>query len=205
MLYHEHVVLDNRRVPSLAEYWLPGIDVMSAELGRYKACGGTSVVSLTNQCMGRDIAAMRSISEASGVHIVAATGYYTRPASPEIEDVRSVAREFQRELESGIGESGVRAGVIGEIGTGAWPLGDFERDLFAASALAHADTGAPIATHTHAGRHAEWQLEALQSAGVPRIESPWVTSTRAWARRPTSSRSPGWPAAAPTSVSTPSA
>lgn len=159
-------MLDNRPVASLAAYWLPGIDVMSAELAALRP-HGTSVVSLTNQCMGRDVGALRAISEASGVHIVAATGYYTHPASPKIEDVRSVAREFRRELESGIGESGVRAGVIGEIGTGAWPLGDFERDLFAASALAHADTGAPIATHTHAGRHAEWQLEALLGAGVP--------------------------------------
>lgn len=167
MLYHEHVVLDNRRVAGLAEYWLPGIDVMSAELGRYKAGGGRSVVSLTNQCMGRDVAALRAISKASGVRIVAATGYYTRPASPEIVDVRAVARGFQHELESSIDESEARAGVIGEIGTGFWPLGDFERDLFAAVALAQVETGAPIATHTHAGLHAEWQLDALTRAGVP--------------------------------------
>jgi phosphotriesterase-related protein len=116
--------------------------------------------------MGRDVAALRRIASSSGVNVVAATGYYTRPASPPIRDVRAVAREFQQEIDAGIGDTGVRAGVIGEIGTGAWEIGDFERDLYAAAALAHEATGAPIATHSHAGQHAEWQLGQLLSRGV---------------------------------------
>ena len=163
ILYHEHVVLDNRRVPGLEAYWLPEADVMTAELSRL---AGGSVVSLTNQCMGRDLAALRSISTASGVHIIASTGYYTQPASPEIGDIDAVARAFCDELEVGIGETGVRAAVIGEIGSGAWPIGRFESNLFAAAAMAHSATGAPIATHTHAGEHAAWQLETLTRRGV---------------------------------------
>jgi len=160
LLYHEHVVLDNRRVPSLEEYWLPGPEVMSEELGAFRRAGGRAVVSLTNQCMGRNLDALRAIAESSGVDIIASTGYYTRPASPRIDDVRAVALEFRRELESGA------AAVIGEIGTGAWDVGDFERSLFEAAAIAHAETGAPIATHTHAGVHAEWQLDTLGGHGV---------------------------------------
>jgi phosphotriesterase-related protein len=167
LLYHEHVVLDNRRYPSLTAYWLPEPSVMAGELAELAKRGGKAVVSLTNQCMGRDVGALRAISAQSGVHILASTGYYTRPASPPITDPVSVARAFRDELEEGIDGSGVRAAVIGEIGTGAWPLGDFERDLFKAAALAHSDTGAPIATHSHAGRQALWQLQALTSRGVP--------------------------------------
>jgi phosphotriesterase-related protein len=167
LLYHEHVVLDNRRYPSLTAYWLPEPSVMATELAELAKAGGKAVVSLTNQCMGRDVGALRAISAESGVHILASTGYYTRPASPPVTDPVSVARTFRKELEEGIDGSGVRAAVIGEVGTGAWPVGAFERDLFRAAALAHAETGAPIATHSHAGRHALWQLDTLTRAGVP--------------------------------------
>ena len=167
LLYHEHVVLDNRQYPSLTAYWLPEPSVMAGELSALAKSGGKAVVSLTNQCMGRDVDALRAISAQSGVQILTSTGYYTRPASPPITDPVAVARTFRDELEKGIDGTPVRAAVIGEIGTGAWRLGAFERDLFKAAALAHSDTGAPIATHSHAGRQALWQLHALTTAGVP--------------------------------------
>jgi phosphotriesterase-related protein len=167
LLYHEHVVLDNRRVPSLSAYWLPEPSVMAGELAEYAKRGGNALVSLTNQCMGRDLEALRAISSESRVHILAATGYYTKPASPRITDPIALARTFRDELEQGIDGSTVRAAVIGEIGTGAWPVGAFERHLFQAACKAHADTGAPIATHSHAGRYAAWQLDTLTKGGVP--------------------------------------
>jgi phosphotriesterase-related protein len=117
--------------------------------------------------MGRDIDAMREISKSSGVAILAATGLYTKPASPPVDDTRSLSRTFVRELQTGIGDTGVRAAVIGEIGTGAWPIGPFERGLFEAAAFAHVETGAPIATHTHGGLYARWQLDVLTKLGVP--------------------------------------
>ena len=167
ILYHEHLVLDNRRFPSLVDYWLPGPDVMTEEVRAFARAGGRSMISLTNQCMGRDVSALREIARASGINVLVATGYYTEPASPAIEDPRRVARELRRELEAGVAETGVRAAVIGEIGTGAWPIGDFEEKLFEAAAIAHGATGAPIATHSHAGTHAEWQVGSLTRRGVP--------------------------------------
>ena len=161
LLYHEHVTLDNRSTPSLAAYWLPGPDVMEGELRELARAGGRTVVSLTNQCMGRDIEAMRRVSRAAGVNVVAATGAYTRTASPPIDDVAALAASFVDELRNGV------AAVIGEIGTGDWAIGDFERDLFRASAIAYVETGAPIATHTHAGKYARWQLDLLMKHGVP--------------------------------------
>jgi phosphotriesterase-related protein len=167
ILYHEHVVLDNRSTPSVAAYWLPPAEAMVPELADYAAKGGRSVISLTNQCMGRDVDALRTISKSSGVSILVATGLYTRPASPPVDDAGALSRTFVEELRVGIGDTGVRAAVIGEIGTGAWPIGPFERGLFTAAARAHVETGAPIATHTHAGMYARWQLDALTGNGVP--------------------------------------
>ncbi len=167
VLYHEHVTLDNRDKPGLAAYWLPKGTVMEDELRAYGAAGGRSLVSLTNDCMGRDVDEMRRLSVATSVQIILATGLYTRPASPPIGDVARLASKFVRELSDGIGTTGARAAVIGEIGTGAWPIGQFERDLFRAAALAHLETGAPIATHSHGGMYARWQLDELTSHGVP--------------------------------------
>jgi phosphotriesterase-related protein len=161
LLYHEHVTLDNRSTPSLAAYWLPGPDVMEDELRLFANAGGRTLVSLTNQCMGRDLDAMRVLSVATGVNVIAATGLYTRTASPPIEDVRALAKSFIDELSGGV------AAVIGEIGTGDWAIGDFERDLFQAAALAQVETGAPVATHTHSGKYARWHLDTLTRHGVP--------------------------------------
>lgn len=167
ILYHEHVALDNRSTPSLTAYWLPGPPVMEQEVREYAIRGGRSLVSLTNQCMGRDVEAMRLVARSTGVSILLATGLYARPASPPVKDVGTLARVFIKELRDGIAGTGVRAAVIGEIGTGAWPIGDFERGLFEAAARAHAETGAPIATHTHGGQYARWHLETLVKRGVP--------------------------------------
>jgi len=161
LLYHEHVTLDNRSTPSLAAYWLPGPEVMEGEVKAFARAGGRSLVSLTNQCMGRDLEAMRGISRSSGVNVIAATGCYTRTASPPIDDVDALAGTFIAELRDGT------AAVIGEIGTGDWSIGAFERDLFRAAAIAAVETGAPIATHTHAGQYAGWQLDTLTRHGVP--------------------------------------
>jgi phosphotriesterase-related protein len=124
------------------------------------------VISLTNGSMGRDIAGLRAISRQSGVNILVATGQYTRKSSAPIADSRLLAEEFVNELRSGVGDSDVRAAVIGEIATGRHPISRYERLLFEAAAIAHRATGAPIATHTHTGLYARWQLRYLTSLGV---------------------------------------
>jgi phosphotriesterase-related protein len=163
ILYHEHVVLD---VPRVDDLRLPGVDIMARELSEFRLRGGGAVVSLTNGSMGRDIAALREISLASGVVILTATGRYTRKSSAPIVDAELLSDEFVRELQVGIGQTGVRAAVIGEIATGGHPISEYEQLLFEAAALAHRVTGAPIATHTYNGGYARWQLRYLMSLGV---------------------------------------
>jgi phosphotriesterase-related protein len=167
ILYHEHVVLDLRHVPRAQDLWLHDVDLMVRELAEFVRCGGRAVVSLTNGSMGRDIARLREISKRSEVKILVATGQYTRLASAPIHDAQLLAQTFVDEISLGIDGTGVRAAVIGEIATGPHPISEYERLLFQAAALAHRATGAPIATHTHNGRYARWQLRYLMSLGVP--------------------------------------
>lgn len=163
ILYHEHVVLN---VPQVDDLCLPEVGIMADELAEYGRRGGGAVISLTNGSMGRDVPALREISARSGVKILAATGQYTRISSAPIVDAGRLAEEFVNELRTGIGETNVRAAVIGEIATGRHPISRYEELLFQAAARAHRVTEAPIATHTHTGLYARWQLRYLSSLGV---------------------------------------
>lgn len=70
------------------------------------------------------------------------------------------------EITDGIGDSGIRAGVIGEIGTmSVTPL---EARILRASAHAQLATGAAISLHTHQNfRHGEQIVGILTAEGVP--------------------------------------
>ena len=88
---------------------------------------------------------LRRISEATGLHVVAATGFYTQDFHPPDMDARSddaLTEEIVRDLTAGIGETGIRAGIIGEVGC-SWPLHPNEaRSLRAAARAQAADRGA---------------------------------------------------------------
>ena len=62
-------------------------------------------------------------------------------------------------LTVGVGETGVRAGFIGEIGT-TWPWTDNERKVVRAAVLAQRETGAPLMIHP--GRHERLPLEIVE-------------------------------------------
>src|SRR5512137_2232903 len=76
---HEHVIFD----PGSGSLSDPNYDLIiydaelqSEELALFRAAGGQSVVSVTNIGIGRDPLALQRISQAAGVHIVMATGWY---------------------------------------------------------------------------------------------------------------------------------
>lgn len=170
-LAHEHITLDlTSRFPEdhyLHPYALPGVDVMIGEVNEFADAGGNTLLSLTNETMGRDVNALKAISEATGVTILASTGYYTRASAPEITDVDALAAHFVDEISEGIDGTSIRAAVIGELATGEAPPGAYEYKLFAAAAKASLATGAPIAGHTHGGQYTRWQLNYLSQLGVP--------------------------------------
>ena len=96
-------------------------------------------------------------------------GYYVGPSHPADMDARteeSITREIVRDLTEGVGETGVRAGLIGEIGC-SWPWTPNERKSVRAAAEAAKQTGAPLMIHP--GRHQtapETHLEELRKVGL---------------------------------------
>jgi phosphotriesterase-related protein len=146
-------------------------DIAAAELARFTAAGGAAIVDLTPPALGRDPAALRRLSQRAGVHIVASTGHYvaaTHPPEVARQTEEELASWMIAEISSGIGETGVRAGVIGEIGVSpSGPLPS-EVKMLRAAALAQADTGVAISVHNAipAERQGMRVLRILTEAGA---------------------------------------
>jgi phosphotriesterase-related protein len=124
-------------------------DLAAQEVWRFKLAGGRTVVDLTNNGLGRDPRALKAIAIKTGVQIVMGSGYYIARAHPPDMDRRTVeeiAAEIVRDLTEGVGDTGIRAGIIGEIGTSG-RLRPNEEKVLRAAARAQRRTGAAINVH----------------------------------------------------------
>src|SRR5690606_9215790 len=82
--------------------------------------GGRTVIDTTSMNSGRNLAALRDLSERSGILVIAGTGYYLDPSLPDGFSALTpddVAQQILEDLAHG--EAGVRPGIIGEIGVSA--------------------------------------------------------------------------------------
>jgi len=141
---------------------LDDYETVLAEVRRFKDVGGGTIVDLSSSAIGQDVAKMKQVSEESGVHVVAGCGYYVATAHPpDLRDrnVQQITDTIVGELRDGIGNTGICAGVIGEVGT-THPIDPVERKVLEASAAAHTETGAPISVHLSNGPPEYW-LEVL--------------------------------------------
>jgi phosphotriesterase-related protein len=149
---------------------LNDLAVAEQELMRFKRAGGDSVVDATSIGIGRDPEALRSISRATGVTIIAGCGYYTGDTHPADMGARTVAQirdEILADLTVGIDGTRIKAGVIGEIGTSAEIL-PTERKSLLAAAEAQRETGVGVIVHTYPwGTCGLDAVEILTGKGVP--------------------------------------
>jgi phosphotriesterase-related protein len=156
---HEHLFLVTPAQPG-DEY----SDVAKAidEAATLRAAGADALVDWTPIGLGRDLDGLRAVSEATGLHIVAATGLHRDvhyaaddPLRAEAED--TLAARFVTDLE--------RCGII-KIGAGYHSISPFEAKAFAAAAVAHSEIGAPVCVHTEHGTMGLTIVERLGELGV---------------------------------------
>lgn len=124
-------------------------DLTIQELRSFSALGGKTIVDPTNVSIGRDPSALQEISRVSGLNIVMGAGYYFEISlGPEFQkkSMSDVRKEIVHDITHGIRDTGVKAGLIGEIGTSA-PITENEEKSLRASAQAQAETGAPLMIH----------------------------------------------------------
>ena len=119
------------------------------ELTKWRLAGGGTVVDTTSLGIGRDPLALSRISRASGVGIVMGASHYvpdTYDQSLHARGQDEIADSIVRDVETGVDETGIRAGIIGEVGN-YWPTNETSRRILRASAEASARTGAAVTLH----------------------------------------------------------
>ena len=128
---------------------LDDIPTIIAEVELYKEFGGSALVDATNIGIGRDPVGLTRISRATGVHVIMGSSFYvgvTHPADMDERSEESLTEQIAGDVLKGVGNTGIRSGIMGEVGC-SWPLNPNERKVLRATARAQRLTGAPILIH----------------------------------------------------------
>ena len=172
-LPHEHTAISLWQIPNRWDYWELRADeeVIADELRDFRRRGGSALVDLTLPGVGRDPERLRRLASSTSVFIVMGCGWYREAYYPAeaLIDRRSVddlADEMVREATDGIGDSGIRPGIIGEIGTDKPWLSAQEERVHRAAARAARRTGLAITTHAVQSTVGLDQLTVFEAEGA---------------------------------------
>ena len=122
---------------------LMDLNTMIKEVTMYREVGGGAIVDATTTAIGRNPDALARISRETGVHIIMGAGFYVDAVHPEDMNERTVedlAREISDDITQGVDDSGIQAGIIGEVGC-TWPLTPNERKSLVGSSSRAAGDG----------------------------------------------------------------
>jgi phosphotriesterase-related protein len=172
-LPHEHTAIALWHIANRWDYWELRRDepLILEELAAFKEAGGGALVDLTLDGVGRDPAWLAGLARASGLHIVMGSGWYRGahyPAEALVDrrSVDSLADEIVRDATEGVGETGIRAGIIGEIGTDKPWLSAQEERVHRAAARAARRSGLAITTHAVQSTVGLDQLTVFEAEGA---------------------------------------
>jgi len=172
-LPHEHTQIALWHIASRWDYWqlTRNEPVILEELARFRDAGGGGLVDLTLPGVGRDPAWLRDIATASGLHVVMGCGWYRGvhyPAEARIDrrSVDDLADELVAEITGGVAGTGVRPGIIGEIGTDKPWVSALEERVHRAAARAARRTGLAVTTHGVMSPVGLDQLRILEEEGL---------------------------------------
>ena len=179
-LPHEHIFIDLTAFPGgITMHGLDGFidpvrhtDIMIQEVRAFQAAGGKSIVDVTCRNMGGDTRALKGVAEATGVHIIAGCGWYRESYMDHDLYYRStneLAESLINEIEHGLGDTGIRPGILGEIGVNYnhYHLSAKEERCLRAVAKAQQHSGLAVTTHLPKARVAHEVLDVLGEHGVP--------------------------------------
>jgi phosphotriesterase-related protein len=128
----------------------PAEDIAAKEIEAFRDAGGSTIVDVSSVGLRGDVAVGRRRSERTGVHIVAATGCYlafSQPPEMAEQTAEEIADWMIGELNDGIEDTGIRAGIIGELGISEGGMHPQEEKMLRAAAFAQSETGAAISIH----------------------------------------------------------
>ena len=167
-LAHEHFIVDLDRVRKDGRSYIKDVEEVVPEIRKAMDQGIQAAFEVTTNDMGRDPRKLKQISELTGLKIVCSTGFYLAEYHPEWMNEATkedVAEIYIRDLCEGIGDSGIRAGLIAEIASSPKAFLGNEKKILEAAGIAAKQTGFAVSTHT--GRYTAVEtVETLLKEGV---------------------------------------
>lgn len=172
-LVHEHLLI------GYPGWFMDGLaprfrrqEAMSRGVDKLQELRALGVQTFVDPCpmdLGRDVEFMAEAAQRSGMHIVCTTGAYKQDQGISYTfnalPVEEIEQIYLKELTEGIGDTGIRAGLI-KVATSAGPFPAYEQKLLLAAGRAAARVGCPVITHTDEGSGGLEQIAALTAAGV---------------------------------------
>lgn len=173
---HDHLFL---RSPALPGQEFDDVDRAIEEVTGARRGGLQALVEVTPIGLGRRPAGMRAVSKATGVHILAATGYHRDAHYPPNHWVREasvelLAQRIVSDLKQGMHPDdwlteapldAARASVI-KAGASYQHISPLEERRLIAAAIGHRETGAAILVHTEIGTCGHQIVDLLVREGV---------------------------------------
>ena len=183
-LAHEHIYLDLMRDDWDVRLFLNDPELAEMEVRRYADAGGKTLIDLTSGGLRENdqdllfdqelnhlkhAEAVRAMAQKTGLNIVLGCGWYRESYyEPRLWRMKTdeMAEEIVRDLTEGIDGTGVRAGIIGEIGAHFNWLSAIEERVLRAAGRAQLKTGVGLVTHATRGPHGLEQLDVLAQEGI---------------------------------------
>jgi predicted metal-dependent phosphotriesterase family hydrolase len=174
---HDHLFL---RTPALPGDEFEDLDRSTAEAIEGRDSGIGAVVDMTPIGLGRRPDLLRAVSKATGVPIIAATGYhrdahYASGHWVHAASVDTLAERITRDLEVGMDPAdwtdpsaepdAARAGAI-KAGASYHRVSDGERRRLEAAAIGSLRGGVAILVHTEIGTHGHEIVSLLEGFGI---------------------------------------
>jgi phosphotriesterase-related protein len=119
------------------------------ELKIFRGLGGGTAVDVSCRGIGPFPEKLKRVSEGSGVNIIMGTGYYYETSHPPEVKTMSITQLVDRMVEDitvGVDGSGIKAGIIGEVGV-SWDFTPNEIKCLRAAVRASVQTGVPLTIH----------------------------------------------------------
>jgi len=141
------------------------------EVLEFKKAGGSSIVDMTCNNIGRNPEGLLNIAKKTNLNIIMGTSFYlAKSYTPEMQmhlkKVEDIATEFIKDIKVGIGEKKIKAGVIGEIGM-SWPIIKDEKKVLQAACIAQQETGMAINIHPAGNQDAPFEyIKIMEEVGV---------------------------------------
>ena len=148
---HEHFIVDLDRVRKDGVSKIETVDEVVPEIKKMMELGVNSAFEVTTNDMGRDPLKLKEISDITGLNIVCSTGFYLSEYHPDkLNDMtkEEIADIYIKDLIGGIDNTGIKAGLIGEIASNKTAFIGNEKKILEAAGIASVKTGSAVSTHT---------------------------------------------------------